>query len=63
MKKQTRKKPPRRKPIKIIVAFGYVTKERIEALPEPVKARLGRVLYAFALRRAAEEQGAVKMAA
>lgn len=62
MKTKNRK----RAPIKIVVAFGFVTKERVEALPDSVKDRIGRVVYGCFVRLAEREAGnrnAVKMAA
>jgi hypothetical protein len=56
-----RKKSP---PIKIVVGFGEITKEKVEALPESVKDQLGRLLYDFFMQLAEQEtERAVKMAA
>lgn len=62
MKKRKAKRPP----IKIVVAFGPVTVEKFEAMPERVKDDLGRLIYGFFMRLAEEKanaQGAARLAA
>jgi hypothetical protein len=46
---------PKRPPIKIVVAFGPITKEKFDALPERVKDELGRLFYDFSMRLAEKE--------
>lgn len=59
MKKRTKK--PR---VTFINPYGLITAERIEALPEPVKNRLGLVTYAILMGIGERNaQSAVKVAA
>lgn len=58
------KKPkPKKPPITIVVAFGPVTLEKFEALPERVKDAIGQLVLDCLAQRAAAEQAAVGMAA
>lgn len=50
-----KKRNPKRPPIRIIRTFGYVTKEKFDALPDPVKDKLGRGIYAFFMKLAEKE--------